>query len=159
LAKAWRADKVLYKRGYYRHWTNPKRVRDPSSSELYEAALSTFKALYRQAEEAALYERRPIGRDALLILSKAASQKSFSQEQLGHLLFFALPLGAKRALDYALFFDGRHEGLRQLKLEQAAAFGACQSSMTKDAWAEAAKDFERLADLEASIKNAILLAQ
>jgi hypothetical protein len=158
LAKAWRADKVSYKRGHYRYWTNPKRVRDPSPSELYEAALSTFKALYQQAEEAASSERRPIGRQALLILSKAASKTSFSQEQLGHLIFFALPLGAKRALDYALFFEGRHEGLRRLKHEQAAAFGACQSSMTKEAWTEAAKDFERLADLEARIKQAILTA-
>ena len=158
LAKAWRADSVSYSRGHYRHWTKPKRVRDPSPSALYEAALTTFKALYRQAEEAALSERRPIGRHALMILSKAASEETFTQGQLGHLLFFALPLGAKRALDYALFFEGRHEGLRQLKLKQAAAFGACQSSMTKEAWTEAAKDFERLADLEASIKDAILLA-
>jgi hypothetical protein len=158
LAKAWRADSVSYRRGHYRHWTRPRRIRRPSPSELYEAALNTFKALYRQAEDAALSERRPIGRHALLILSKAASQKSFSPAQLGHLLFFALPLGAKRALDYALFFEGRHEGLRQLKLKQAAAFGACQSSMTKEAWTEAAKDFERLADIEASIKDAILLA-
>ena len=158
LAKAWRADGVLYKRGHYRHWTKPRRVRHPSPREVYEEALRAFKALYRQAEEAALYERRPIGRDALLALSKAASQKSFSQDQLGHLLFFALPLAAKRALDYAVFFQERHEGLRRLKLDQAKAFGACQSSMTKEAWAEAASEFERLADIEVAIKEAMLLA-
>jgi len=158
LARAWRADGVSYKRGHYRHWTRPRRIRRPSSGELYEAALGAFKPLYRQAEEAAARERRPIGRDALLTLAKAASQKAFSEAQLGHLVFFALPLGAKRALDYAVFFQGQHEGLRQLKLDQAAVFGACQSSMTKEAWTEAAKAFERLADIEALIKAAILLA-
>jgi len=158
LEKAWRADGVSYRRGHYRHWTKPKRVRHPNSGEVYEAALGVFKALYREAAEAALRERRPIGRDALLMLSKAASQKAFSQEQRGHLMFFALPLGAKRALDYAIFFEGRHDGLRQLKLDQAAAFGACQSSMAKEAWTETATEFEKLAGIEASIKEAILLA-
>ena len=158
MEKAWRADCVSYKRGHYRHWTKPKRVRHPNSGEVYEAALGVFKALYREAEEAAFRERRPIGRDAMLMLSKVAYQKAFSQEQLGHLVFFALPLGTKRALDYAVFFEGRHDGLRQLKLDQAAAFGACQSSMAKEAWTVAAKEFERLADIEASIKEAILLA-
>jgi hypothetical protein len=158
LAKAWRADGVSYKRGHYRHWSRPRRVRHPSAGELFEAALGAFKALYLQAEEAALREQRPIGRDALLMLSKAASGKSFSQEQLGHLVCFALPLGAKRALDYAHFFQGRHEGLRQLKLDQAATFGACQSSMTNEAWTDAAREFARLADIEATIKEAILRA-
>lgn len=158
LTHAWRAESISYKRGHYRHWTKPRRALHPSPDQVYEAAVETFKLLYLRAEEAALHEQRPLGRDALLMLSRAASQKSLSQRQLQHLIFFALPLGAKRALDYAAFFRNRHARLQGLKLQQAAAFGACQSLMTSEAWTGAAKELETLADIEASIKEAILLA-
>ena len=39
-----------------------------------------------------------------------------------------------------------------------ARIGACQASMTRKAWTEVAKEVERLADIEASIKQAMLRA-
>jgi hypothetical protein len=158
LAAAWRADSISYKRGSHRYWTKPIRCQEPTPSEIYQGALGIFQDLYRQAEQTAAREQRPIGRDALLTLAKDVSDQALSQQQRGHLIFFALPLGAKRALDYAAFFGERHQGLRQLKLEQAKAFGACHSSLMQEAWLDAGKELAKLADMEAAIKEAIMLA-
>ena len=51
--------------------------------------------------------------------------------QRGHLLHFALPLGTKRALDFAGFFDDLSSSLAQLKRRQAGRFGACVTHLMR----------------------------
>ena len=47
---------------------------------------------------------------------------------------------------------------RLFHILRTARIGACQSLMTRKVSTEVAKEFERLADIEASIKQAILRA-
>jgi hypothetical protein len=97
-----------------------------------------------------------IGRDALLALADIVERGSLSAAQREHLIYFALPLGAKRALDYAAFFAGHHDLLQQLKQEQAKEFGTCLTSVVASNWNDAGLSLRKLAEIEASIKNDIL---
>jgi hypothetical protein len=98
LAQAWRGDRIAYRRGHYRYWATPRRVNAPSERGIYDAALTTFQGLYRQAEQCASGEGRLIGRAALLELAQLVSTNSISQQQHGHLVFFrAAARGKARA--------------------------------------------------------------
>ena len=99
-----------------------------------------------------------IGRDAHPALARAVAGKTLTPQLRGHLIFFALPLGAKRALDYAAFFERRAPRLAAMKRQQAELFGACHAALAIEAKAEAAMRFEDLAALEPEIKAAILAA-
>jgi hypothetical protein len=121
---------------------------------MYDRAVDTFQCLYRQAEQRAASAGRLIGREALLTLANAVERGALSDSQRGPC--FALPLAVKRALDYSAFFADHHGGLRQLKQEQAAEFGACQTHITGLNWKDAAQNLRRLADNEATIKEDIL---
>ena len=156
LMRAWRADTVPYHRGHYRYWTAPQRSTEPSEAEIFEAAIDTFQQLYREAEQRAAIDKALIGRHAILTLAERVSSTSLSEQQRHHLTHFALPLGAKRALDYAMFFAGLHEPLQKLKLEQATAFGACLTHLVAANWISAGEYLRRLAEIETGIKDAIL---
>ncbi len=40
---AWRAEKIPYRRGHYRYWANPRRVKSPEDDSIYGEALESFK--------------------------------------------------------------------------------------------------------------------
>jgi hypothetical protein len=154
LAAAWRADTIAYRRGPYRSWRHPHRIASPSADAIFEAAMDRFRTLYRAAEK----RGGCIGHDAIVALAKAAREDTFDPAQRGHLLYFALPLGAKRALDYAAFFDKRAPRLAELKRQQAELFGACHAAMGAGAREELGHQLDALAGLEPEIKRAILTA-
>jgi hypothetical protein len=129
LTEAWKAGGVGYRRGYYRYWATPTRSAVPSAEEIYYRAIAVFQRLYKQAEQRAATDGGLIGRDALLALANTVETGSISDAQRDHLIYFALPLGAKRALDYALFFAEHHDLLHWLKQKQAQEFGVCLTSL------------------------------
>ena len=49
LYKAWYADKVGYKRGHFRYWANPERVKTVTEDELYFNSVDFFKEVYMKA--------------------------------------------------------------------------------------------------------------
>jgi hypothetical protein len=156
LMRAWIADTVPYHHGHYRYWTAPRRSIVPSPAHIYEAAISTFQQLYREAEQRAEIDKALIGSHALRELAKIVTTGSISEQQRRHLTHFALPLGAKRALDYGNFFAGHHEPLQKLKFEQSAGFGACLTQLVAGDWINAGTHLRELAEIETEIKNAIL---
>jgi hypothetical protein len=156
LAQALKADAVPYRRGYYRLWTAPRRSAVLTLEDTYDRAIAVFQRLYKRAEQRAAIAGGLIGRDALLALADIVERGSLSAAQREHLIYFALPLGAKRALDYAAFFAGHHDLLQQLKQEQAKEFGTCLTSVVASNWNDAGLSLRKLAEIEASIKNDIL---
>lgn len=156
LAAAWRADAVAYRRGHFRSWTRPRRLGSPAPDAIFEAAMATFRRLYGEAEERAKRGRERTGCEALLALAAAVEADVLTPRQRGHLIFFGLPLGTKRALDYVAFFDRRAPALAALKRRQALAFGASHAALTTGARQEAARRLAELAALEPDIKTAIL---
>lgn len=151
LEKAWRADDIGYRRGPYRSWRNPRRVSSKAPDSLLDRAVAGFRTLYREAAQ----NGGCIGEAALLKLIEIVRDGALTGEQRGHLTHFALPLGAKRALDYAAFFDRRAPNLAKLKRRQAALFGACHAACVAEANEDAALQLSALAELEPRIKDGI----
>ncbi len=151
LKAAWRADSIVYKRGHYRSWSQPRRLRDVNEGELRQQALGFFRGLYAGAETLANQHKAKIDGALIRDWAQTMARNGFDGAQLGHLTRFALPLGAKRAMDYASFFAEFLPSLSEIKQAQAREFGACHSHVVAGRWRDAADVLERLADIEDQI--------
>lgn len=157
LEKAWRADAIEYKRGHFRSWCRPRRVSTRSQGDVFGDAVAAFKNLYADARTEAAASGRLHDEAAISEMVAWMTNGTLSPAQRGHLTRFALPLGVKRALDYADFFEiGHSSSLASAKREQASAFGRCLSHLVSERAAEAISELHNLAAFEARIRNEIL---
>ncbi len=155
LAQAWRADAVVYKRGHFRAWSHPRRIAAPTRAAIQAQAWQSFKGLYAEAARLAATSSRLVDEHALAWLAQQVERDALSPAQSAHLLHFALPLGVKRALDFARFFAASNPGLAQSKRRQAALFGRCHSHLMRRDRPAAADRLGQLAALEAQIRAEI----
>ena len=153
---AWQAETITYRRGYYRYWVSPQRIASPSEIEVYHQALRFFKAIYGESSAKGVKKDIAIGRDVILMVSDRIEAEALSQEEMVHLSRFALPLGAKRALDFASFFGPYSRTLADLKYRQSRLFGEAHSCLLRRDWKGTAHQFRQLADLEDKIQGEIL---
>ena len=156
LELAWKAEKITWSIGSFRSWVSPIRVSNPTSEEIYETAIQLFKASYHDQNNFAVKEKRLVGKEAIRLKATQIKGGNISNGEIGHFIHFALPLGARRALDYSIFFKGRNEQLSLLKDKQAQLFGKCQSFAVSKRWDEVAQTLELLMDVESDIESAIL---
>ena len=156
LELAWRADSIPYRRGYYRYWTRPRRVRRPSQDELYESSLGSFKEVYSEAESLAAKLELTIDAKAITTLQKHVEQGRVSPAERGFMVHFSFKLGARRAVDFASFFGSRQPELAALKQKQAELFGALQSSAVQRKWTRVADSLEQLARVETEFRDALV---
>jgi hypothetical protein len=159
LAVAWRAERVPYRRGAYRSWTAPRRVAHPSRTEVYARTLATFQECYRRSDTL-MAEGVPWvetwGGDAVRRFADRLATGEVPERTRSHLVDFALPLGARRALDYAAFFDGGDPALAALKRRQAVLFGRSHCLAVERRWAEAGAALADLGGVEDSFAAALL---
>ncbi|HEX2888737.1 hypothetical protein [Vineibacter terrae] len=155
LAQAWRADAIIYKRGHFRAWSHPRRIAMPTLAAIEAQAWRNFKGLHAEAARLAAASGRLVDEYALAWLARQVGRDALSPAQSAHLLHFALPLGVKRALDFARFFAASNPGLAQSKRRQAALFGRCHSRLMRRDRPAAADQLEQLAGLEAQIRQEI----
>lgn len=153
---AWQAANITYRREYYRYWVSPRRTVSPSEEEVYHQALRFFKSIYEESSAKSVKEDIAIGGDVILMVADRIEAEALSQEEIGHLARFALPLGAKRALDFALFFSSYQKTLADLKYNQSRVFGEAHSCLLRRDWKDTAHQFRQLADLEDKIQGEIL---
>lgn len=155
LELAWRAERVGYRRGSYRYWANPKRVRHPSGQEIYDRTLGDFRTHYQKAKEPTAQGSWPVGRDAILACADYV-RGGPPPSMVGFLTGFAFKLGARRALDYARFFAPHDAELAALKHSQAKLFGQCHVCAMRASWSALAETLETLADAETAFRTALL---
>lgn len=158
LQAAWQAEAIAYRNGHYRRWSHAWRRRTPDPGQLHADAMEFFRNQYLAASVLAGEQNEAIDAPLIRRWAKTASHNEFTDSQIGHLTHFALPLGAKRALDYASFFAARHPALADLKRQQAIAFGACHSALMEKDGRAAGERLLRIADLEEAIAQAIRVA-
>jgi len=156
LELAWRADSIPYRRGHYRYWTRPRRVRRPSQDELYESSRRSFKEVYSAAESLAARSGLTIDAKAITTLQKHVEQGRVSPAERGFMVHFSFKLGARRALDFASFFGSKHPELARLKEKQAELFGALQSFAVQRKWTKVADSLEQLAQVETEFRDSLL---
>lgn len=156
LKVAWKAERVDYGREYYRYWTNPKRVNNPTEEDIYKSALKLFQFLYNHSQQESEKEGWIVGKEAIISFANRMKDGRTSQEEIEQLTYFALVLGAKRALDYAKFFEPWASELANLKKKQAELFGKTHSLAVKEDWNAAADTLQQLAEVEENFRLALL---
>lgn len=156
LKKAWQARAIGYRRDYYRSWSDPKRISQPSDKEIYKSACEFFRQLYQ--EDASLLKRGEliIGPAAILAVAKKVWSVGLSDFDVDHLAHFALPLGARRASDFAEFFRPFDDGLADLKKEQALAFGRSHTLLMRRDYKDCASQLRALAESEDKFRQKLL---
>jgi len=85
LKQAWRAENIEYRKGSYSGWGNIRRINVPDRDELFRLTDDKIASI--------------------LILERKDRLGRLSDEMTGHLSFFSFQLGARRALDYARFYQ------------------------------------------------------
>ena len=156
LAQAWKAEDIGYRRGYYRYWINPKRIHRPAEKEVFNRAIQFFKSLYNKSRELAVSDGWVVGRDAIVTVINRLKNDKVSVNEKAHFIYFALPLGAKRALDFASFFDRYDRRLADLKRQQAELFGSGHICAIQKDWVGLANILENFADTEKKFRNNLL---
>ena len=155
LELAWRADSIAYRRGHYRYWTRPRRVRSPNRDELYDSNLKSFREVYSEAAALAAKHDLSIDAKAITTLQRHVEKGKVSPAERGFMVFFSFKLGARRALDFASFFGFRHRKLAGLKEKQAELFGVLQSLAVERKWTRVADSLEQLAQVETEFRDAL----
>jgi hypothetical protein len=156
LGLAWKAERIGYRRGHYRCWTYPRRVRQPAPEEVYDGAMQYFMGCYRYMEDQAARGNWLLGSQAILACARHVRDGALSPQEEGHMTSFAFQLGAVRALDFAAFFDYRDPKLSALKRSQAELFGRGHTMAVRKDWPSLAAALEQLAEVEEGFRTTLM---
>ncbi|WP_042147201.1 hypothetical protein [Paucisalibacillus sp. EB02] len=151
--KAWMAENIPYRKGYYKYWSSPKKVVPLDKNEVYERAINYFQRTYLEIEEADI---GLTGREAICYYANQLQNGPITAEIIGHTTFFLFQLGARRANDYAIFFKDRHTNLSTLKTNQAKVLGVCHSMSVNNDWLGLSKELRKLAEIEENFRLELL---
>ena len=153
LADAWKAERVDYRRGYYRYWTAPARGESTDEDEIYARGIEHFTACYQQSEEIAAEIGWTFGPRAVTALADRAESQDLPKFLIRMMKTFHFCLGARRALDYAVFFDSRNSQLAEIKRDQARLLGHCHRLAAESDWAQLAVELKQFAMTEDAISK------
>ncbi len=145
---AWRAENIPYRRGYYRYWTNPRRVKHRDNYSTYQEAVESFKQAYLESARIGAESKLPIGKAAILALAQHAHDGPVTASQKSFMTQFLFRLGARRALDFVGFFEKQEACLAALKRTQAEFFGNCHILSMYEDWAGLSRELRDLAEVE-----------
>ena len=154
LDRAWKAELIPYRRGAYRRWHSPTRVKKPTQEEIAEAAIQSFAQSYGDSK-ATVHPGIVIGPEAIEALVATIKDRELAQQGLEHLRRFALPLGTRRALDFAWFLRDVAPKLADLKSRQAWRLGRAQAAAARCKWEPLAEHLMHLAGLENEMEAAL----
>ncbi|WP_339217413.1 hypothetical protein [Paenibacillus sp. FSL W7-1332] len=155
LKKAWKAENIAYGRGRYQYWHSIRRVSNPSMDEIYDASIRFFQNIYENTGEIGKQIGAKTGKAAIEVFVEKLRSNEISDDAIGNLKFFVFQLGAKRANDFANYFENRNETLSQLKRQQAELLGLCHSLTMEGDWKELASVLEKFGILEEAFEGEI----
>lgn len=153
---AWKAESISYRRGYYRYWTAPRKIKNPTENEIHKHALKFFKKVYLSGEKYAKKRNILIDTDAILSLANKIKDQLLNSKDIDLLTYFIFQLGARRATDFSLFFYNWANKLANLKNQQAQLFGICHTLAVAKDWPKLSKTLIELAKVEKEFKESLL---
>ncbi len=153
---SWQAEKISYKQGFYRYITLGKRIKTPSENEIYHSVLQHFKSIYQEKKKLESRKDLLVGPKAILDTADRITNGEISKKEIEHFIYFALPLGAKRAQDFATFFKARNQKLATLKKQQAEIFGIAHTFAVAKDFLSLASSLKKIAEIEKKIEDEII---
>lgn len=145
LLTAWRADRIPYKRGPYTFRSRFQQVERVSRQEAIARTLPLLQSNL-VADPGGLEVHGSL--QALALLAEEL-RGDVPQALAGHLVYFALPMAARRCLDASAFLREAGNNAAADHLDRKARlFGDAQSLAAHHQWADVAEIVERLADVE-----------
>jgi hypothetical protein len=156
LKKAWQAEEVSYRKGYYRYIFSPKRENKPSEEEICKNAIKFFKSIYEEGESKTDKNIFGVGSTAIREYADYIDPNGLNDNEVGHFIYFALPLGAKRASDYSSFFKLFDANLSELKYKQSELFGLAHTQTMDKNWKALAGTLRELAEVEERFKTSLI---
>ncbi|MXX19666.1 MAG: hypothetical protein F4X03_12475 [Dehalococcoidia bacterium] len=154
LDRAWKADLIEYRRGSYRRWHSPVRVESPAPEEISGMAIQSFAQAYGESR-ATVPSGVAIGPDAVESLAATLRAGDLGEQGLEHLRRFALPLGVRRALDYAWFLRDVDSELADLKSRQALCLGRAHAAAVQGDCELLARHMSTVAEQERQVEAAL----
>lgn len=150
--KAWQAESIGYRKGAYGMWGCLRRIATPSTDELFATTDRRVAHQYR------LQQAHPeAGAGAFKALA-AMVAKGTAPALRSHLLYFALPVSARRAADFADFYEPYDVERSRIKREQARCYGRAQTLLMRGEIEAFTAVLHQLADLEAAFEARTLEA-
>lgn len=156
LGKAWKAKRISYKKGFYRYITAVKKKKNPNQKDIYNQAVKFFQSIYKEGDKKTNRNNWLIGREAIDNTAKRVEDNNLRKGELEHFIYFALPLGARRAIDFALFFEKENKELADLKRKQAKNFGFAHTNAKSNDLSSLADCLSNLGGLEEEFRNKLL---
>ncbi|MDO7907323.1 BtrH N-terminal domain-containing protein [Paenibacillus sp. JX-17] len=156
---AWKGETIPYRRGTYRAWWMPERTASPTRDEVYEQTISFFQGLYEQAEEAGRARGAISGSAGLQKFRGVLLSGEVSEGLIGHMSHFLFQLGARRANDFAAYFEARHPELSALKVQQAELLGEAHGMTVRRDWQSLAELLEQFGRVEEAFQRELLSIQ
>lgn len=153
LLLAWAAQDIAYKQGPFHCWYAPKIDHSPSSQQASDAIWDFYGYIYTESTRLAEQNGRIIGTDAMIKTAEAFRTNANSRVSIDMLIHFQLPLAAKRANDYAEFFEHSQPEFSRIKRLLAAAFGDAQSYLAQGDLVQASDAVARIAEYEDSVSK------
>lgn len=157
LKKSWESDRIFYGLENYRYWTLPKRIKSPTQKEIFESAILVFRSIYKNCDIKSAKTDWVVGKEAVVKAAARFENEEFNQEEVDHFRYFALPLGARGALDFAAFLKDREPKLSELKSKQARLFGTSHSLVIAEDWKTLSETLRDYAEVEDEFKNLLLM--
>ncbi|WP_427179643.1 hypothetical protein [Paenibacillus sp. TC-CSREp1] len=154
LEEAWRTE-FPWSEKVYRSWHQPERVEHPDRTEIDHRACVWFRSSLIEQNKDKVNGGRT-GAAAIMRKSEQIRLGELSDNEWAHYVYFTLPVGARRAEDYRLFFEKINPALSALKHTQSLQMGACQSRLVSRNWDEAGRWMSELAETEARLEAEIM---
>ena len=142
---AWRAESVAYRAGSYSLWAGLRRATRPTPAEMVAATDAHLRAYLPQLP--IIWGEEGQGPSAIRRLAEQV-REGVPPYLHGHLTYFALPLGARRAADFARFYAPYDRQRATLKDAQARHFGAAFVALRREDWSRLATELRAVADCE-----------
>jgi hypothetical protein len=143
--EAWRAERVPYGRKPFLMRSNFQQIESLSRADMIARTLPNIRRnIHIVPPDAGVYG----GADALCALADALRREVTSSVR-GHLVYFVLPLAARRLNDAAHFLtEGGQTEAATCAEEQSQLFGKALHSAVHNQWDKVADIIERIAEVE-----------
>lgn len=152
LAKAWNAKHLGYSEAAYTFRCGFRGQRVVSPEQMIEQTLSMVKQLVASSPAGPVVYGGPQAYQQAAELLRKNPGDAFTES----LKQFALPLGARRCIDAAVFFDaaGMPEAA-SLMVRKAEVFGQTQYYAVQNDWERIAEGFTRLSGIESELAGTL----